>query len=146
MRYVILFIGFLFAILAMGCIAPSGSPGITPTPQIVYATVTTPVPVPASTLRTPMSLPTPQITQLTGNGNDVQKLTTTGYGIRIFTMTNSGNSNFIVGLKDDKGNLIYLLADEIGPWGGSTSKSLDPGTYYIDVKAHGSWTIDIQSP
>jgi len=61
-------------------------------------------------------------------------------------MTNSGNSNFIVGLKDDKGNLIYLLADEIGPWGGSISKSLDPGTYYVDVKAHGSWTIDIQSP
>ena len=61
-------------------------------------------------------------------------------------MTNSGNGNFVVGLKDEKGNLIYLLADEIGPWGGSTSKSLDPGTYSIDVKARGPWTIDVQSP
>jgi hypothetical protein len=143
MRYLILFTGLIFAISAMGCLAPPTSPPVTPSPQAVTVTATVTVPVPVSTLRTPLP-PSPAITEFSGSGNGIRTLTTTDYEMWVFSMNNAGNSNFVVRLKDNNGDLIYLLADEIGPWGGSISKSLDPGTYTIDVKATGAWAIEIQ--
>jgi hypothetical protein len=61
-----------------------------------------------------------------------------------FTMSHSGDSNFIVWLLDDQGGLEELLANEIGPFQGSTTVGLDPGKYWVEVEhANGPWTISV---
>ena len=84
-------------------------------------------------------------THLSGNGDDVQSFTATGSGLRIFTMSHIGSHNFAVVLKDSGGNYLTLLANEIGSYSGKKSERLTSGTYYLDITADGSWTIDISS-
>jgi hypothetical protein len=84
-------------------------------------------------------------THLSGSGDDVQSFTATGTGLRIFTMSHTGSRNFAVVLKDSGGNYMTLLANEIGSYSGKKSERLTSGTYYLDIKADGSWTIDISS-
>lgn len=84
-------------------------------------------------------------THLSGNGDDVQSFTATGSGLRIFTMSHSGSHNFAVVLKDNAGNYMTLLANEIGSYSGKKSERLTSGIYYLDITADGSWTIDISS-
>jgi hypothetical protein len=84
-------------------------------------------------------------THLIGRGDDVQSFTATGSGLRIFTMSHTGSHNFAVILKDGGGNYVTLLANEIGSYSGKKSERLTSGTYYLDITADGSWTIDISS-
>ena len=84
-------------------------------------------------------------THLSGSGDDVQSFTATGSGLRIFTMSHTGSHNFAVVLKDSGGNYLTLLANEIGSYSGKKSERLTSGTYYLDITADGSWTIDISS-
>jgi hypothetical protein len=83
---------------------------------------------------------------ISGNGDDVQSFTTTGNGIRIFSMTYSGERNFAVWLDDSNGGHIDLLANEIGSYAGKKSQRLGPGKYYLDVTASGPWRVTISSP
>ena len=80
-----------------------------------------------------------------GSGDDVQSFTATGDGMRIFSMSYSGDGNFAIWLKDSQGNDINLLANEIGSYNGKKSERLGPGTYYLDVTASGPWTITLAS-
>jgi hypothetical protein len=82
---------------------------------------------------------------LRGSGDDVLSFTATGTGLRIFTMQNSGSSNFIIWLKDEQGNNEALLVNEIGSYNGKTSEKISSGKYYLDVKASGPWAIQIAS-
>ena len=84
-------------------------------------------------------------THLSGSGDDVRSFTTTGTGLRIFTMSHTGTHNFAVVLKDNGGNYVTLLANEIGSYSGKKSQQLTSGTYYLDITTDGSWTIDISS-
>jgi hypothetical protein len=84
-------------------------------------------------------------THFSGSGDDVKSFTSTGSGLRIFTMSHTGSHNFAVVLKDSGGNYMTLLANEIGSYSGKKSERLTSGTYYLDVTADGSWTIDISS-
>ena len=124
MRYGILCAGLICLLLVGGCTSPLAPPPTTPTPQIPAATVTIPVPVSTSTIRTALPVTTPLVTQLSGYGDDVRTLVTTGSGMRDFTMSNSGNSNFNVVLKDTHGTTIYFLTSAIGPYTGRVSKPL----------------------
>jgi hypothetical protein len=76
-----------------------------------------------------------------GTGNMIVPFTATESGLWIFTLTSSGPSNFIVWLKDDQGNRIVTLANEIGVYSGTKPQSLDAGKYYLNVTASGPWTI-----
>jgi hypothetical protein len=79
-----------------------------------------------------------------GYGSKVSSFTVTGTGLRMFTMKFSGSkysNNFIVKLKDENGNYIDLLANEIGFYSGKKSTVLTSGTYYLDVSTTGLWTI-----
>ena len=143
MHYGILLTGLICILVVAGCTSPLAPPPTTPTPQMPTATVTIQVPVSTSTIRTALPVTTPLITQLSGYGDDVRTLVTTGSGIRDFTMSNSGNSNFNVVLKDSHGTTIYFLTSAIGPYTGRISKPLDPGTYYLEITAKGPWTIEI---
>jgi hypothetical protein len=84
-------------------------------------------------------------THLSGRGDDVQSFSATGSGLRIFSMSHTGSHNFAVVLKDGGGNYVTLLANEIGSYSGKKSERLTSGTYYLDITADGSWTIDISS-
>ena len=82
---------------------------------------------------------------LSGFGDDVQSFTVTGTGLRIFLMSHDGTRNFAVVLKDHSGNWVALVANEIGSYFGKKFEQLTTGTYYLDITADGSWTIDISS-
>lgn len=84
-------------------------------------------------------------TTLSGIGDDVVSFTSTGTGLRIFSMKYTGTSNFIVWLKDGNGELISLLANKVGSYSGKTSEQLSTGKYYLDIKASGPWSIQITS-
>jgi hypothetical protein len=121
-------------------------------PDQVYTRYQGELETPKSTpVSTPTTQPTysqtssPQTTHYSGHGDDVKSFTATGSGLRIFTMSHTGSHNFAVVLKDNSGNWVALLANEIGSYSGKKSERLTSGTYYLDIKADGSWTIDISS-
>jgi hypothetical protein len=127
-----------------GCAAPpTSSSSTTPTPQIVYETVTvTQAPVAATSTATSA----PQTTvHLTGTSDDVQSFTTTGTGIKIFTMQYSGERNFAVTLYDSSEDYVDLLANETGSYSGKKTANLSTGEYILIITASGPWTIDISS-
>jgi hypothetical protein len=80
---------------------------------------------------------------LSGIGDDVQSFTVTGTGMRIFMMSHDGTRNFAVVLKDQSGNWVALIVNEIGSYLGKKFEQFTTGTYYLDITADGSWTIDI---
>lgn len=84
-------------------------------------------------------------THLSGNGDDVVSFTADGIGLRIFNMKYLGQHNFAVKLKDEDGDYLSLLVNEIGSYSGKKSETLTTGKYFLDVTASGPWTIDISS-
>jgi hypothetical protein len=76
-----------------------------------------------------------------GYGDGIVSFKITGSGLRVFMMTYKGLHNFIVELKDEKGDYVDLLANEIGSYSGKKSASLTAGTYKLDVTSSGPWTI-----
>ena len=78
---------------------------------------------------------------LSGTGNMIVPFTATESGLWVFILTYSGPGNFIVWLKDDQGNRMGTLANEIGMYSGTKPQSLDAGKYYLNVTASGPWTI-----
>jgi hypothetical protein len=85
-------------------------------------------------------------TLLHAGSDDVQSFTTAESGIRLFTISSSGNGKFTVWLKDSQGKKIDLLVDTTGPFDGKRSQALGPGTYFVDVTASGPWTISVTTP
>lgn len=78
---------------------------------------------------------------LSGTGDAVVPFTATESGLWIFTLHHSGESNFIVWIKDDEGKRLSLLTNEIGIYSGIKPQNLDAGKYYLNVTASGPWTI-----
>jgi hypothetical protein len=143
--YWILSIGLILIIFVTGCMTTQTiSPVTTPTPQVIYVTVTVPVTQPV-TQSTPLA-PVSKSATIAGSGDDVKSFSATGTGLRIIAMTYTGQHNFIVTLKDSQGEYVALLANEIGSYSGRKSQVLSTGTYYLDVQSSGPWTIDISSP
>ena len=130
-------IGLLILLISMicmaGCTSSTSAPVATPTPQIIYVTVVvTPTPGQTPPIATPTAVPTSaqsKTTTFQGNGDDVQSFTATGDGMRIFAMSYSGDGNFVIWLKDNQGNDIDLLANEIGSYNGKKSERLGPGIF-----------------
>jgi hypothetical protein len=81
---------------------------------------------------------------LSGTGTKTQKVTLSK-GAAIFNYTYKGQMNFIVWLKDSDAQEVSLIANEIGSSSGSKSVNIrESGTYLIDVKSDGKWTLDIE--
>jgi len=107
-----------------------------------FATVSTTrsTPAPTATPRpTTVSVPL----KFSGNGDDVVAFSASGSSLRVFTMSYSGGSNYIIWLKDSQGNLVDLLVNEIGSYSGKKSARLTSGDYYLDVTAAGPWSVEI---
>jgi hypothetical protein len=78
----------------------------------------------------------------TGTTDNVTSAFTLTSGAIKFDMTYNGTSNFAVWLYDANGNMIGLLANEIGSYSGAKSQGiLTTGTYYLAVTGVGSWSI-----
>jgi hypothetical protein len=77
---------------------------------------------------------------LSGNGDDVVRVSPTVSGFTAVTLSHSGDSNFIVTSYANDGT--DLVVNEIGSYRGS--KTLPSGTYAIEVEADGSWSITPQ--
>ena len=111
MKYI--FCGILILIvLVSGCTSSTPSTGsqqtlVTTSPtESQQALVTTPQP--SLTEELPSSS-----NQLQGNGNDVKSFTTTGSGIRIFTMDYQGKDTFTVVLQDSQGKTLDELEENV---------------------------------
>jgi len=105
----------------------------------------TPVNTPASSQTYISPSSTSDSIQVSGNGNGVKPFTVTGTGLSEFSMSYSGQQNFIVRLRDSEGKYIELLANEIGSYSGKKTATLRTGKYVLDITASGPWTIDISS-
>ena len=79
----------------------------------------------------------------TGNGEMVTDFLRLE-GLTTFNMKHSGSRNFIVILRDDKGNWKELLANEIGSYTGNKAVGVEKGTYIIGIRADGNWEIEIK--
>lgn len=76
-----------------------------------------------------------------GNGDKIVPFTATASGLWIFSLQYSGDGNFIVWIKDEQGNRLAVIANEIGVYTGTKPQSLDAGKYFLNVTASGPWTI-----
>lgn len=76
-----------------------------------------------------------------GNGDKIVPFTATASGLWIFSLQYSGEGNFIVWLKDEHGNRLAVLANEIGVYTGIKPQNVDAGKYFLNVTASGPWTI-----
>jgi hypothetical protein len=57
-------------------------------------------------------------------------------------MTHDGESNFAVTLLNDRGEMVDLLANEIGSFDGSQATGIQrDGDYLLNIQADGAWTV-----
>jgi hypothetical protein len=91
--------------------------------------------------------PAPAPITISGNGQQASQRFNLDQGLSIFTMQNTGQSNFIVHLLDSNGNTVDGLANEIGNFSGSKAEHIsNAGSYLFDVDSDGPWTITITQP
>ncbi len=90
---------------------------------------------------------------LSGTSDTVTERFELSSGVAIFRMTYDGPSNFIVTLYDSTGEYVELVANEIGPYSGSSLVGVSngiigasEGEHYLEVKASGPWEIVIEHP
>ena len=90
---------------------------------------------------------------LSGSGDTVTERFELSSGIAIFHMTYDGDRNFIVTLYTSAGEMVDLLANEIGSYSGSSLVGVtggplraSEGEHYLEVKASGPWEIVVEHP
>jgi hypothetical protein len=77
-----------------------------------------------------------------GHGDDVVLFSTTG-GLCIFNITNNGEDQFIVSIKESLGNYSSVLVNKTGTYSGKKSQVLERGEYIFDIISTGEWQINI---
>ncbi|MCK4222094.1 MAG: PKD domain-containing protein, partial [Dehalococcoidia bacterium] len=83
----------------------------------------------------------------TGHGQHISPLFTLSRGLATFHMEHTGSSNFIILLRDDQGNWVELLVNEIGSFDGTKAIGIEStGSYLLDIQADGDWTVTIDQP
>jgi hypothetical protein len=81
-----------------------------------------------------------------GTGDHTEHFTAASEGRRMFSMSYAGTGDFYVSLQDVHGKTTVLHANTVGPFTGKKSEVLTTGTYKVDVKASGPWTVSIINP
>lgn len=122
-------------------------PTFTPTsvaPAQVDPATSTPVPVPTNT---PIPSPTPQPIVLAGAGQQASPVFQLNPGLAIARLTHNGARHFGVNLLDSQGQLVDLLANDIGLFDGSKAVEIDSGgQFLLDISADGNWSVTITQP
>jgi len=97
----------------------------------------------------PSETPPKEIEPITFNGTGQQATTKFQLqpGLSVFSMKNTGGSNFSIWLLNDEGDKIELLVNEIGSFDGSKAvKIKNQGNYLLDIASSGKWNINIKQP
>ncbi len=93
----------------------------------------------------PRAKTAPTSSHFSGDDQQVTKLFHLEKGLVIFKMKHSGDANFAPFLMDKDGNLIALLANEIGRFDGSKAVKIPHDSIFLlDVTANGKWEISIE--
>lgn len=94
-----------------------------------------------------VSLPDPARLRLSGTGNDVIWGTIPNHTPALATFTHHGRSNFIVWVRDERNERVDLLANEIGPYHGTTTVNFGQFTgnlHGLEVTADGNWSVRLR--
>jgi hypothetical protein len=82
------------------------------------------------------------IKSFSGEGMMVTDFIKVEEGLAVFNFTHDGDSNFIVNLLNEDGDVVSYLANEIGEYEGSIAEYVDQGNYVVRIDADGAWTMD----
>ncbi len=88
---------------------------------------------------------------LTGKGCGVSPFFVLGEGLTTFSLTHSGDSNFIIELFSADGKVEEFLVNEIGSYSGKKAIGVKqgniigarPGIHILSITADGNWTVSI---
>ena len=83
------------------------------------------------------------INNLSGKGMFVSSPFSLNEGLTKFSFTHNGESNFIVQLLDQSGDVEALYANDIGNYNGSRIEYVDSGIHLLNIDADGDWTLNI---
>lgn len=79
-----------------------------------------------------------------GDGPEATESFVLEEGLAFFTLEHDGRDNFIVELLDNEGELVDLLANEIGGFTGETLVRIEAaGEHVLNVDADGAWVIAV---
>jgi hypothetical protein len=67
-------------------------------------------------------------------------------GVTIVDAVHDGSSNFQVCLRAVADDRRELFVNEIGAYRGEKARTLEAGTYHLDVVADGDWWLDVRRP
>ena len=82
----------------------------------------------------------------TGTGTDITSSFDWLGGAIVFEITYTGESNFIVHLRNSSsGEVTELLVNKIGDFTGTIPGNLIKGEYFLGVESSGEWTIKINA-
>lgn len=95
------------------------------------------------TVEQPRNAPVVTDTEFTGYGAQAIGPIRLKSGLVRFTTSHDGSSNFIVWLLESDGDQADLIANEIGPFEGTSSSASNGGRYWLSVAAEGNWTLSI---
>ncbi len=101
-------------------------------------------PAPEEPKPEPVSQPDP--IELSGAGETATEAFELETGLTVVKLTHQGQENFAVTLLDENGEMVDLLANEIGSFEGATALGVTEGSYLLDVDAQGPWTATIRQP
>ena len=133
------------SMMLIGLFFQCGSPETPEPPQVLTpsgeeaAPTATALPEP-----TPTEIPVeePTILEFSGHGNEATAAFHLESGLLRCDYRCQGEMNFIVYLLDSNGEMVALLANEIGTAEGSSATNIrEPGNYLMDISADGDWTM-----
>jgi len=94
----------------------------------------------------PPAQPEPDRIDLAGRGDYASDNITLETGLALFVMTHTGQANFIVELLGRDGQMVALLANDIGGYEGSVPQGVTEGEYVLSIQADGDWNLSILQP
>ncbi len=84
---------------------------------------------------------------LSGSGPQATRKFFLGRGLATFKLTHSGQSNFVVWLRNSKGERVELLANDIGASVAAAAAHIErDGQFLLEVDADGPWDVSIAQP
>lgn len=83
-------------------------------------------------------------TVVSGSGDSATDTFDLEAGMTIIEASHSGERNFIAELKDENGNSVELIVNDIGNYSGQKAVTVPTAdAYYLEIDADGSWDFEI---
>jgi hypothetical protein len=97
------------------------------------------------TIEQPRPADAPETRSFQGQGPTASEPFSLPRGLARFQLSHTGQHHFGVTLLDSDGNMVDLLANDIGSFEGSKAVGVpQDGAYVLDVQADGPWSIEVE--